>query len=179
MRQELRLQQRLAPQLIQSLHLLQLPALDLEQVVREELETNPLLEEVPAGELEHGKEEPAGETGEEADATSDIDLDATEWSDYLSDSYELSQTFREEPDHSAETYEPVSVYQETLADDLREQLRFVLSDETELKIGEYIIGNLDSNGFLATTVEEIAATLGVPAAQVQKVLKAVQTLDPP
>ncbi len=179
MRQELRLQQRLAPQLIQSLHLLQLPALDLEQVVREELETNPLLEEVPAGELEHGKEEPAGETGKEADATSDIDLDATEWSDYLSDSYELSQTFREEPDHSAETYEPVSVYQETLADDLREQLRFVLSDETELKIGEYIIGNLDSNGFLATTVEEIAATLGVPAAQVQKVLKAVQTLDPP
>jgi len=178
MRQELRLQQRLAPQLIQSLHLLQLPALDLEQLVRQELEANPLLEEVPQMEIEQRQEKPEQE-GQQPEQELSDDFDAADWSAYLNDAYEMNSGMRRETDRSAEVYEPIPVYEETLADDLMDQLRLLVDDEVDREIGEYIIGNLDDNGFLAATVEEIAETLAQPAARVAKVLKVVQTLDPP
>lgn len=179
MRQELRLQQRLAPQLIQSLHLLQLPALDLEQVVREELETNPLLEEVTEMDQEQRLEEPSAEKTEtETDLPAD-EFTAEDWSSYFNDSYEGSGNYRQQRDDSAEYFERVPVYHETLADDLNDQLRLIAESSTEQQIGEYIIGNIDEDGFLTASVEEMAAALDIPGEAVEKALEKVQMLDPP
>jgi len=174
MRQELRMQQRLAPQLIQSLHLLQLQAQDLEQLVQQELETNPLLEET--SQAEQVQEEPEQQSPEEQ---APDEFGAEEWSAYLEDAYDTHASYRQEVDHSAEVYEPTPVYEETLAEDLTEQLRLVIDDETDIAIGEYIIGSLDDDGFLTASVEEVAETLGQPVERVGKVLAAIQTLDPP
>jgi RNA polymerase sigma-54 factor len=198
MRQELRLQQRLAPQLIQSLHLLQLPALDLEQVVRQELETNPLLEEETTMEQTQEEKEPDrdsdsdgdsdGESGGESDSTdadmeagesdTNDNLDAEEWNSYLNDSFEYAG-IRPERDESAEQYERVPIYHETLGDDLEDQLRLIVDGPVEIEIGQYIIGNLDDDGFLGASIEEMAESLGQPRERVEAVLAKVQTLDPP
>jgi len=177
LRQELRMQQRLAPQLIQSLHLLQLPALDLEQLVRQELEQNPLLEEVPQMELEQREERSAEEQGPEKELSDNFD--AEDWSVYLNAAHDMNSGTREERDYSAEVYEPVAVYEESFADDLMDQLRLLVSDETDREIGEYIIGSLDESGYLVATIEEMAEALGQPADRVEKVLAVVQMLDPP
>jgi len=205
MRQELKLQQRLAPQLIQSLHLLQLPALDLEQLVRQELEVNPLLEEVPRTEEEQEYTDEYTETNDlDGDPDSDADSDrlddtdfevadpevrelpaepgefsAEDWSNYLDDSQDFANSFREERDYGAEVYEPMPVYEETLADDLMEQLRLVAKNETEIEIGEYIIGNLNEDGFLEVSIDEIAEALGQSAERIGEVLALLQTFDPP
>jgi RNA polymerase sigma-54 factor len=212
MRQDMRLQQRLAPQLIQSLHLLQLPALDLEQLVRQELEINPLLEELPLEEAEQLQEQDTedppdtdADSGDSDDSASDEDGDfetetseseerdteapevpdtpddfsAEEWSNFLDDTADLANSFREERDYGAEIYEPVTVYEETLAEDLLEQLRFVTSDPLDAEIGEYIIGNFDEDGFLQATIEEMSEVLDQPAARLEKVLAIIQTFDPP
>lgn len=200
MRQELKLQQRLAPQLIQSLHLLQLPALDLEQLVRQELEVNPLLEEVPRTEEEQESPE---DTAEATDLDSDTDdnadddhsddtdsevrelpsspgdFSAEEWSNYLDDSQDFANSFREERDYGAEVYEPMSVYEKTLADDLMEQLRLVAKNQTDIEIGEYIIGNLNEDGFLEASVDEMAEALGQSTERISDVLALLQTFDPP
>ncbi len=179
MRQELRLQQRLAPQLIQSLHLLQLPALDLEQVVREELETNPLLEEVQEMDQEQRLEEPSSEKTEtETDLPAD-EFTAEDWSSYFNDSYEGSGNYRQQRDDSAEFFERVPVYHETLSDDLNDQLRLIVDSTAEQQIGEYIIGNIDEDGFLTASIDEMATVLEVPEEDVENVLAKVQTLDPP
>ena len=183
MRQELRLQQRLAPQLIQSLHLLQLPALDLEQVVRQELETNPLLEEMQEQESEQEQErsqdEPEAESPQsEHDAEVIGDLDAEDWSEFLNDSYD-TRGVRQERDDSAEVYERIPVYHETLGDDLQDQLRLIVETPQEMEIGEYIIGNLDDDGFLTVDIGEMADVLGVEPDLIERVLMKVQTLDPP
>ncbi len=212
MRQELKLQQRLAPQLIQSLHLLQLPALDLEQLVRQELEINPLLEEVPTLDEEQTQEDPDSPESESPDVESDVETDAEpagetaetgeldadgddgdvpevpdapdefsaeDWSNFLDDTNDLANSFREERDYGAEVYEAVPVYEETLADDLLDQLRLIASSEREIEIGEYVIGNLDDDGFLTATTDEIAGVLGVSVELVDKVVALIQTLDPP
>jgi RNA polymerase sigma-54 factor len=195
MRQEMRMQQRLAPQLIQSLHLLQLPALDLEQVVRQELEINPLLEEVQEVDEVAQEDETDAETEVDESADSDMkdaadsetddglgasdEFGAEEWSAYLEDAHEMSNSFRAERDESAEIYEAVPVYEETLADDLAEQLRLIVTDEDDIAIGEYIIGNIDDDGFLTVDIEEIAESLDVPVERVAAVLAKIQTLEPP
>lgn len=178
MRQELRMQQRLAPQLIQSLHLLQLPALDLEQLVQLELEQNPLLEEVPEMEIEQKREEPPAE-GQEPERELSDDFDAQDWSTYLNDANDMNAGHREERDYSAERYEPVAVYEGSLSEDLMEQAGLILSDGTDRQIAEYIIGNLDESGYLAATLEEMSAAVGQPLERIEKVLKVIQTLDPP
>jgi len=59
------------------------------------------------------------------------------------------------------------------------QLRLAFISKTELKIGEFLIGNLDKNGYLAITVDEVAKLLKVSRRDVEDTLKIIQTFDPP
>lgn len=183
MKLELRLglRQIMAPQLIQSLKMLQMPVLKLEQTLRQELATNPLLEEIEALETqtEEIKEEqliaePAEpevkptETGPEADF---------DWSSYFEEGSEfVPKRVSEQYD---ELVEHTPVAEDTLYDHLIEQLQLAKSGEEELEIGEYIIGNLDTDGLLKMSVDELAADLKVEPAKVDAVLKLIQTFDPP
>jgi RNA polymerase sigma-54 factor len=167
------LRQTLAPQLIQSLRLLQMPILKLEQVIRQELSTNPLLEEV----------EPIEETTEATNAQEneeepqlDPQLDRINWDDYLSDENEIP--FREEKEEGEKGWERTPVLEKTLYDHLIEQLHFSRLNKEEIKIGEYIIGNIDESGYLVCSTEEIASALDVLPEKVSKVLSIIQTFDP-
>jgi RNA polymerase sigma-54 factor len=66
----------------------------------------------------------------------------------------------------------------TLYEHLERQLHVSSLEGKDLEIGEYLIGNIDGNGYLTTTVEEVAERLAVPAEEVERVLQVIQTFDP-
>ena len=170
---QLRLKQVLAPQLIQSLKMLQMPLLRLEQTLRHELSTNPLLEEEETPEQ---VDEPEADATAEQDKTTD-GMDKIDWEAYLGDESEFSpRSFREKLE---DRVEQTPVLEPGLYEYLLEQLNFNKLTPEEISIGEFIIGNLDDSGFLTGTVEELADALKVPVGDVERLLKLVQTFDPP
>jgi RNA polymerase sigma-54 factor len=170
---QMRLKQTLAPQLIQSLRLLQMPILKLEQVIRQELSTNPLLEEV---ETTEETEEVASLSDREEELQPDPKLDKIDWDDYLGDENELP--FREEKEEEEKRWERTPVLEKTLYDHLLEQLHLSKLDKEEIEIGEYIIGNIDPSGYLVCPTEEIASALDILPEKVSRVLSIIQTFDP-
>jgi RNA polymerase sigma-54 factor len=168
---QLRLKQVLAPQLIQSLKMLQMPLLRLEQTLRHELSTNPLLEEEEITEQPEDEREIA-EPDQPAVEDNKID-----WEAYLGDDSEFyPRSFRERHE---ELPEQMPVLEPGLYEYLIEQLNFNKLTAEEVSIGEFIIGNLDESGLLTVSVEEMAEALKVKAEDVERILKLVQTFDPP
>ena len=181
MKLELRLglRQVLAPQLIQSLKMLQMPLLKLEQTLRQELATNPLLEEVEALETEETTEEQQiiAETAAQEPSASEGGEEKFDWESYFEEGSEFVP--RRVHEQMEETPERASVVELTLYDHLIEQLQLAKMPEDELEIGEYIIGNISDDGLLPFSVEDLASDLKVPVEKVAKVLALVQTFDPP
>ena len=170
---QMKLQLKLAPQLIQSLKLLQMPILKLEQLVRHELSTNPLLEEAETAE-EADETTNTSVEGEENQA--DPQLDKINWEDYLRDDGEFRPRREREPQE--ERLERTPVREKTLYEHLMEQLHLSRLGKEEVGIGEYIIGNIDENGYLACSAEEMASAMDASPEQVSKVLSHIQTFDP-
>ena len=182
--QNLSLQQKMAPQLIQSLQLLQMSTLELELEIKQQLELNPLLEETmeqreeveePAEEVEALKEEEElPQESEEVDWDALLD-DQFDTGSYNSERTEYDPNWEvdREPQENRITAIP------PLVEQLHEQL--ALGDlSIELReIGEYIIGNLDDRGYLGCSVEEIAGDLDVEVGVVEQVLRTIQTFEPP
>ena len=186
LKQSLKLSQQLimTPQLQQAIKLLQLSRIELVDMIQQEMEENPLLEE-PATE-EFGEEgAPAPEVGEvktaertgevtgEGDGKEDFD-----WDSYLEDYGPMRVTYDREEDEGP-SWENMLSRKTTLTDHLMWQLGLSRLSETERKIGEQIIGNLDSSGYLAATVEEIAEAEKLSPEVVEKVLAKIQEFDPP
>lgn len=174
--QKLKLEQRLAPQLIQSLQLLQLSTLELEQLLKQELETNPLLEEATdLVEVQETEKTEAPQEEKEEEVT--VDRDQVDWSEYIREGFNMGFSSREgdSAQEMAETYPP---REETLAEHLLAQLKLMDLSEEEMMIGENIIGNLDDDGYLTCPIEDIASAVAVAVEDVEKMLKAIQTFDP-
>ena len=169
---QLRLKQTLAPQLIQSLKMLQMPVLKLEQTIRHELATNPMLEEVE--ELEPDQDQADEETETEVgDDDGDVD-----WDDYLFDDDE-GYKVREPRDESDDRLEGTAAATTNLYSHLIEQLSFLKLSEEEHLIGEYVIGNISPDGYLTVSVGEMAEELSVEAERIENVLILIQGFDPP
>lgn len=176
------LRQTLAPQLIQSLKMLQMPTLKLEQTLRQELSANPMLEEIETLEQEPADAEVAEEKASEVEIEDDgpeLDprLNEVDWDAYLGDDhdYKVERSFTEpKPD----LLDQRSVATPSLYDHLFDQLHLLKLSEEEMFIGEYIIGNLDHRGFLVVSVPDMAAELKIEAAKIEEVLKKLQKLDP-
>ncbi len=172
-RQQLVMTQRLQ----QALKLLQIPTLELEQVLRQELQANPLLEEVEPDEDEPMEEtdapEPAVPDTQETSATDE----PVDWDEYFRDGFSDGTFEREHEDEDRPERLPVSI--PTGQEELHQQLVLAVDDDLDRQIGEYIIGSLDESGFLTAPVEEIAAYFEVPVERVEKVLEIVQGFDPP
>jgi RNA polymerase sigma-54 factor len=176
-----RLSQRLilTPSLQQAIKLLPLTTLELAEVLEQEVMENPLLEEVPAQEtmsVDEVAQQEAREEAEKNDPLKDIDVDKF-FEDYL-DEGEFRRTRSAEipempPIENTLTESP------DLYDHLSWQLRMSVSDEVTIEIGEAIIHNLDEDGMLRASVEEIGNMGPYPAAEVEKALAIVQALDPP
>jgi RNA polymerase sigma-54 factor len=176
-----RLSQRLilTPSLQQAIKLLPLTTLELAEVLEQEVMENPLLEEVPAQEtmsVDEVAQQEAREEAEKNDPLKDIDVDKF-FEDYL-DEGEFRRTRSAEipempPIENTLTESP------DLYDHLSWQLRMSVSDEVTIEIGEAIIHNLDADGMLRASVDEIGNMGPYPAAEVEKALAIVQALDPP
>ena len=173
LRQELKLQQKLSPQQIQYIKLLQLPTLALEQRIQQELEFNPLLEEGNAGE-----EASASEEVEAQDADDDYD-----WDELLPGGDDL-YGYKARVDAGEDRRELPLATQESLADHLRAQKAFLSLNERDTLIAEQIIGSIDDDGYLrreiASIVDDIMFNHGLELSEgdVLRVLGDVQRLDP-
>jgi RNA polymerase sigma-54 factor len=179
MRQTLIITQRLQ----QALKLLQMPTLELQQALKMELERNPLLEEVDEVEEVQELDDAKEESGlKESDASEPAETTAEdqkiEWEDFWPDSSWDGPVAPRTDDPGEEFYEKVPVTVKSLSEHLEEQLRLTGFEAAELAIGDYLIGSIDENGYLQTTVDEVAETLSVPPEKVEEVLGIIQTFDP-
>jgi len=180
--QNLALQQVLSPQLQQSLLILQTPLLELRNLVQQEMETNPVLEEVPD---ERGTDERSeGEASADDNFKDEFEKLASldeEWRDYMAQSASSSSDGRR-PSREAEEkrqffFDSIPV-QETLQQNLIGQLNQTVLSAGDRKAAELIIGNIDDNGFLQSTPEEMALNSGIPREDFEKMLALIQTFYP-
>ena len=167
-----KLSQTLAPQLIQSLKMLQMPVLKLEQTIRAELAINPLLEEIEELELETTEEKEAEIDLTESDSNSEQD-----WEDFLFDDEE-GYKVREQKEQQEERFEGPGQQALNLYTHLNEQLNLLKLSEEEHLIGEYIIGNISPEGYLSISVPEMAQELSIESHKIEDVLKMIQRFDP-
>ncbi len=178
-----RLSQRLilTPSLQQAIKLLPLTTLELAEVLDQEVMENPLLEEVPQQETLAAEEAAAQETPEEREKPDDplkeIDVEKF-FEDYFADA---AADRRSRPSEVPEMPPIENTLTESadLYDHLLWQLHMTASDELTMEIGDAIINNLDEDGMLRTSLEEIANMGPYPMEAVEKTLEVIQSLDPP
>jgi RNA polymerase sigma-54 factor len=185
-KQQLKLSQQLimTPQLQQAIKLLQLSRLELLENLHQELEANPVLEEALSEELEPSlTEKPAEEAEAEIeDRQTEVTIgeqafETMDWDNYLNDYYvPRSEDISE--DHDVPSYENMVSKKTSLVDHLMWQLSLSNLTPEEEVAGSEIIGNLDVNGYLMASLEEIAQSSGQEMVVVEKVLKRIQEFDP-
>jgi RNA polymerase sigma-54 factor len=167
----------MTPRLQQALKLLQVPTLELQQILKQELMQNPLLEEVD--EITDNEEIARENTPEEAaneEAEEPSQEDPIDWSEYMQDG--LDRTYVPQSEQSVEFLEKVPVTKGTLADSLMEQLHFLNLRREQMEIAEFLVGSLDDNGRLSSPLEELAEQIGRPLQDVENVLRVIQALEP-
>lgn len=173
MSQKMSLQLKQSPQQVLLSTLLQLPVLRLEQRIRMELETNPLLEEdLETEEIQEPEQTLELETDDKGDYEEEPEID---WEMVLNDD---SYDYKIPRDEGAEGFEKPNVSPVTLSEHLLNQLHLTRLSPKEIEIGEYIIWNIDEDGYLSCPVETIAENLGVSAEEVERVLKVIQSFEP-
>jgi len=178
LRQQLqqKLQQKLSPQQIQLIRLLELPAIELEERVKHELEENPALEE---GQESTEEFESPDDVEINNDSVEDISL-----GDYLTEDDIPDYKLREISERTERKEDvPFSVNQ-SLHEHLLQQLGLRELPETDIKIAEYIIGNIDDDGYLRRDLTAIADDLVFQAGQdvnekeIEKILFIIQDFEP-
>ncbi len=183
LRQQLKLTQQLimTPQLQMAIKLLQLSRLELMDAIRQELEENPALEEVQESisPEEQGRGDDVSQKSEEKEVTIEEKLpEDTDWSNYIDEYNTPGKVNYESEARESPRYEAFIAQKESLSDHLLWQFLMTSPTPEEENIGSLIIGNLDRNGFLDVTVEDIAKMGNAPAEQVESVLSLMQTFDP-
>lgn len=185
LRMEMRHQLVITQKVQLMLKFLQIPTLELQQVLHQEILTNPVLEleeedpivdEQPREETEGT---PAATEAEHtaAEAKSEEEPAEPDWSEFMHEEYDPSFTRGETEE--TEFLEKVPVAGTTLQEALREQLRLVVHGEREEELVEYLIGMIDDRGYLVATDEEIAQETGATPEEVAALVAKLQSCDPP
>jgi RNA polymerase sigma-54 factor len=192
-RLDLRLHQKLimTPQLQQAIKLLQLSRLEINQMITQELLENPLLEDVA---VETSDEEvpltaerdteiaEGEEVGEFKESTQELGDLGFKWDEYLDeDSLDGSkeQSYSHSSSDELPSYEQTLTKSASLVDHLLWQLSLSSVTVEEKRIATTIIGNIDDDGYLRSSMEELGVIVGCGADEVEKILKHIQTFDPP
>jgi RNA polymerase sigma-54 factor len=169
-------------EMIQSLKILQLNTLQLEQMLKAELELNPVLEVEDEAEPEIEAEEYQDKDAEHGDDEYLEELnggdDCIDWEEYLEEEYENAYSFNEETDPGEERYEAASVYEETLEERLMDQLAEKKVEERVRLLVQFLIGSLDDDGYLRIPMKEITDFTGVTVGEVDDALGVLWKLDP-
>jgi len=197
-RLELKLQQKLimTPQLQQAIKLLQLSRLELSQSVSQELIENPVLEELTSdesGEEQSSEEgeavsetqtaaETSSEAASEPEGTQELKSDlevGPEWDEYLNEMGDgRDYGNAEADDKELPSYDQTLTRLPSLSDHLLWQLHLSASEPDLVRGGEEIIGNLDDDGYLRATLDELAQQSGVSLPDMERALNLVQGFDP-
>ncbi|PRY10978.1 RNA polymerase RpoN-/SigL-like sigma 54 subunit [Pontibacter ummariensis] len=173
------LSQKLSPQQIQFIKLLQIPTAELEARIKEELEVNPALEE--------GREEASDEYSESDDYDSDEDYgkdDDVDLNDYLNDDEISGYKMQGDRGGDDEDKEMPIAMTSTLTDSLMDQLGFLNLDDKKYSIGMQLIGSIDHDGYirrdLSAIVNDLAFSQNIETneEEVEQVLHLIQTFDP-
>ena len=187
MKQKLLLQQKLlqklSPQQIQVIKLLEIPTLQLEQRIKKELEENPVLELESEGQ----ESEEDNEIRDDAEPDNDIDKEEFTFDDYYDEeedipSYKLNVNNYSKDDVYVDI--PFSIGT-SFHEFLYEQLGMVKFTEEEQQLAEYIIGNIDDDGYLRRELVAISDDLAfnmnieISEDELLKILKVIQEFDPP
>lgn len=204
--QKMALSQVLAPQLQQSLALLQAPTLELKALVEQELQQNPVLEEMAVVDMDHEEKTIRGEADRDhadpteppADTTFDPASEKPSTDpvdDFQAEFEKLAQMDQEWRDHFSATNVPLRQSEEeeekrqymfdslvantSLQETLLEQVRLSELNAEQRQIAEMIIGNIDDRGYLRATVSELAFSTNIQSEKIESVLKVIQSFHPP
>jgi len=158
----------MTPELRQAIQMLQYTSLELNNYIKQEMEVNPLLE----------WEKPVEEVQVVPDEEIKAEESVIDWKEYLEQYDDIS--YKAEVDKNTKDYsfENYTSYGETLKDYLIEQLNMINIDASDYKTGEYIIQNIDNNGYLISKVEEMAEQLKHSPAEVETMLSVIQSFEP-
>jgi RNA polymerase sigma-54 factor len=174
LRQGLIMTQRLQ----QALKLLQVPTLELQQILKHEIMQNPLLEEVDeVTESEDIAKEDSPEEAANQEAEEPAEEDPIDWSEYMQDGA-LDRAYIPQSETNIEFLEKVPVTRTTLAESLLEQLHFLEMAPAHLTLCEFLIGSLDDRGYMVTPLEEVVKATGVTIEECERALCVVQALEP-
>ena len=167
----------LTPKMQQAMHMLQLPLLELETYLHQELVENPVLEEIPSSGDERAPADgdATGADAPEEQASTESFEDA--WNEYYYEGSDFSRN-REGEDAKRAFAESSITKRESFASYLLKQLRLATDEEEEYRIGEWIIGEIDDRGYFTSTIEQGAEALGVSPDAVQAVLAKIQNFEP-
>ncbi len=170
----------MTPQLQQAIKLLQLSRMELEQTIQEEIMENPVLEDAVSSPEEAGSEA----SGEGGEAKTDDRPEVKEEFDLKWEEYYLDEGRSESwsnagglPDEGP-SFEQTLAKSTSLVDHLLWQLGFSSVSEKEKGIGALLIGEIDDNGYLRSSLEEVAVSSEATLESVGNVLKVVQDFDP-
>lgn len=194
LKQNLKLSQQLimTPQLQQAIKLLQLSRLELVETINQEMEENPLLEEVSPDEGNDDEvhaeitedirpvereEVKAIERAEELIGEGD-NREEFDWTNYLEDYGTVGVKYGG-PDAEEHSWDNILTESQSLTKYLMWQMNLSSFTEDEIRVGTQIVGNLDPNGYLCASVPEIAQLENISEEFVEAVLKRVQEFDPP
>ncbi|MFM8359224.1 MAG: RNA polymerase factor sigma-54 [Verrucomicrobiota bacterium] len=195
----------LSPQLQQSLAMLQAPVLELKALVEQELQQNPLLEEVPAleatAEERELREEEQQQAADPAEPPADTRVDPArevpdgpaddfeaelqkilqmdqEWRDHFSVGGPAGKPGPEDEERRQFLFDSL-VVPVSLQQELLEQVRLADLPEADRPIAEMLVGNIDDHGLLPTGLAELSFSTGLPMERIEQVLKVIQTFNPP
>ncbi len=168
----------MTPQMQQSIHMLQMPLLELKETIEQELVENPMLElkkETDTVDAEDSTIEESLDTHikEELEQFAKLERD---WQEYYSQSHEKEDTRgKQEKRDYAET---LITNSSGLREHLFKQLHLVKLSDDDYKIGEIIINEIDDNGYLQSSVNELASITNVSQKSIEKILGIIQQFDP-
>lgn len=155
----------MTPELRQAIEMLQFNSIELNEYISNELEQNPMLE----------RESPKDEFEDIDKYSDDKEID---WKEYIEKYDDFSYRPQRDKNIKEVNFESFLTTEQTLREFLASQLNMVHFGIQERKIGEYLINNIDKNGYFELTVEEIASVLEINKDEVELVLNIIQTFDP-
>lgn len=180
-----KLQVKLSPQQIQLMKMLQIPTMELDQRIKEELEVNPALEE-GGDEDNRDEDQDSSDQNEETENENENENEDLDLSEYFDDDdtpdYKLKVNNHSADDEERDT--PIGAGR-TFQDLLYAQLSMTELDEQERLLAEYLIGNLDESGYLRRELpaiaNDLAFSMNISASvdELEEILKVIQDLDPP
>ncbi len=197
-RLELKLSQKLimTPQLQQAIKLLQLSRLELVQSISQELIENPVLEELSPESPDEETPEAESVAASDLPATSDQTMEKAaepehaeelksdlevgpQWDEYMNEMGDgRDYGSFEADDKELPSYDQTLTRLPTLSDHLSWQLHLSTSDPTLVKCGEWIIGNLDDDGYLRASLDELVQQTGISFADMDRALVLIQNFEP-